>query len=71
MRPNRRRWWAPFGGHSVWRVVLPILPGRKRVVRAVVVEPVDVAGLDAAPQALAQPMAIPATTSLGEAPACS
>src|SRR5512133_3861086 len=45
-------------GHSVWRVVLPILPGRKRVVRAVVVEPVDVAGLDAAPQVLAQPMAI-------------
>jgi hypothetical protein len=54
----------------VWRVVGPILPGRKRLLRAVVVEPVDVAGLDAAPQVLAQPMA-PATTSLGEAPACS
>ena len=57
-------------GHSVSRVVVPILPGQQRVVRAVVVEPVDIAGLDAAPQVLAQPMA-PATTSLGEAPACS
>ena len=31
-------------GHSVSRVVVPILPGQQRVVRAVVVEPVDVAG---------------------------
>jgi hypothetical protein len=58
-------------GHAVWRVVVPILPGQQRVVRAVLVQPVDVAGPDAAPQVLAQPMAIPATTSLGAAPACS
>ena len=58
-------------GHAVWRVVVPILPGQQRVVRAVVVQPVDVAGPDGAPQVLAQPMAIPATTSLGTAPPCS
>src|SRR5512133_2765181 len=57
-------------GHAVWRVVVPLLPAQQRMVRAVLVQPVDVAGPDAAPQVLAQPMAIPATTSLGAAPAC-
>ncbi|HVN11255.1 MAG TPA: DUF4012 domain-containing protein [Kineosporiaceae bacterium] len=58
-------------GHSVWRVIVPILPGQRRVVRAVVVQPVSSDGSDAAPHMLAQPMAIPATTSLGPAPECS
>ncbi len=58
-------------GHTVWRVVVPIGPGQRRTVRAVVVQPVDPAGLDAAPAVLTQPMAIPATATLKPSPACS
>jgi hypothetical protein len=58
-------------GHSVWRVVVPILPGQRRDVRAVIVQPVDPAGLDAAAQLFTQPMAIPATAKLRPTPACS
>src|SRR4051812_40531917 len=57
-------------GHAVWRVIVPILPGQKRVVRAVVVQPVDAQEGDAAPQVMVQPMAIPATATLGKAPDC-
>jgi hypothetical protein len=65
---------APFvgtdRGHAVWRVIVPILPGQQRVVRAVVVQPVDLQDGDAAPQVMTQPMAIPATARLGAAPDC-
>jgi hypothetical protein len=56
-------------GHSVWRLQVPIDPGQARVVRAVIVQPVDAAN-DAAPQVLVQPMAIPATASIGVASPC-
>jgi hypothetical protein len=58
-------------GHAVWRIILPILPGQQRVVRAVVVQPVDLQNGDAPPQVMVQPMAIPATATLGQAPDCS
>jgi len=54
----------------VWRVTVPILPGQKRVVRAVVVQPLDAAGPDGPPQVLLQPMAIPATETVSPASAC-
>ena len=58
-------------GHAVWRIILPILPGQQRVVRAVVVQPVDLQNGDAPPQVMVQPMAIPATATLGPAPDCT
>jgi hypothetical protein len=57
-------------GHSVWRLQVPIAPGQARTVRAVVVHPVDAAN-DQAPQVLVQPMAIPATASVGAATPCA
>jgi hypothetical protein len=58
-------------GHAVWRIIVPILPGQQRVVRAVVVQPVDTQNGDAPPQVMVQPMAIPATAAVGAAPDCS
>ena len=55
-------------GHAVWRVIVPILPGQQRVVRAVVVQPVDLQNGDAPPQVIVQPMAIPATATVGLIP---
>jgi hypothetical protein len=66
---------TPFAGtdrgHAVWRVIVPILPGQQRVVRAVVVQPVDLQNGDASPQVMVQPMAIPATATVGVAPDCT
>jgi hypothetical protein len=56
--------------HAVWRVVVPIAPGQRRTVHAVVVQPVGTGGRDPAPQVLVQPMVLPATASIGAAPSC-
>ena len=57
-------------GHSVWRIAVPIAPGQRRTVRAVVVQPVGLGGPDPAPSVLVQPMALPATATVAPAPAC-
>src|SRR4051812_22996222 len=66
---------APFvgadRGHAVWRVIVPIVPGQQRVVRAVVVQPVNTQEGDAPPKVMVQPMAIPATATVGAAPNCT
>jgi hypothetical protein len=51
--------------HPVWRVIVPIDPGRTRTVDVLVLDPVTngVAQASPSPQVLLQPMAIPATGS--------
>jgi hypothetical protein len=56
-------------GHSVWRLVVPILPGQQRAVRAVIVQPVDDG--DGQPQVMLQPMAIPQTATVRSVSPCS
>jgi hypothetical protein len=55
-------------GHSVWRVVVPILPGQQRTIQAVVIQPISDG--DGQPHVQLQPMAIPQTATMRPVEPC-
>jgi hypothetical protein len=57
-------------GHSVWRVIVPIDPGQKRVVDVVVSQPVGFGLGTDHPTVMVQPMVNPATSTVGAMSPC-